>query len=49
VQYKIDNLLRFGEALITEKGMADRKGDRSQSAGRLHDVEPQLILGRLDQ
>jgi hypothetical protein len=49
MQNKINNLLWSGEALVTENGMADRKGDRSQSAGRLHDVQPELILVRLDQ
>ena len=29
--------------------MGDRKGDRTQSAGRLHDVQPELILVWLDQ
>ena len=44
MQDKINDLLWVGEALVTEDGMGDRKGDRPQSAGRLHHVQPELIL-----
>jgi mannitol-1-/sugar-/sorbitol-6-phosphatase len=44
VQNKINDLLWFGETLVAEDGMGDRKGDRTQSAGGLHDVQSQLIL-----
>jgi hypothetical protein len=49
VQNKINDLSWLGEPLVAKDGMGDRKGDGPQSAGRLHRVEPQLILVRLDQ
>ena len=49
VQNKINDLLRFGEPLVTENGMSDGKGDGAQSAGRLHHVQSELILVWLDQ
>ena len=49
VQHKINDLLWFSETLVAENGMGDRKGNRTQSAGRLHDLQPELILVRLNQ
>ena len=49
VKNKINDLLRFGETLVTENGMSDGKGDGTQSAGRLHHVQSELISVWLDQ
>jgi len=49
VQNKINDLLWFGETLVAENGMGDRKSNRTQCAGRLCDIQPELVLVRLDQ
>lgn len=49
VQNKINDLLRPSQTLVAEHGMSDRKGNGTQSAGRLCDVQPELILVRFDQ
>jgi hypothetical protein len=49
VQNKINDLLWFGETLVTEYGMRDGEGDGTQSAGCLHHVQSELILVWLDQ
>ena len=37
------------QTLVAENGMSDRKGNGTQSAGRLCDVQSELILVRFDQ
>lgn len=49
VENKINDLLRFGEPLVTENGVSDGEGDGTQSAGRLHHVQSELIFIWLDQ
>ena len=49
VQNKINDLLRLGEPLVTENGVSDGEGDGTQSAGRLHHVQSELIFVWLDQ
>ena len=49
MQYKLNNLPWLSEPAAANDGMGDRKGDRSQRTGRLHYVQPELILIWLDQ